>query len=219
MIVVAGGSSARFGADKLLVDIAGAPLITHTLQTVRDHVDQVVLVGRADNVETLQNLAPEITVVPGGKSRTESEIAGLRALEETFEEAFELIGIHDGARPLVSSRLVERLFATAGEVGGAVPVLKPAGLLVDRMTLEPVDDAVTVQTPQVFWGPDLIAAYREAEMVEARGHDTVDIVQRFSDLRIAAVPGEPENIKVTYRADIDLVERALVSQGTSSDFS
>ena len=44
MIVVGGGSSSRFGSDKLMTDVAGQPLIVHTIVALQDHVDVCVLV-------------------------------------------------------------------------------------------------------------------------------------------------------------------------------
>jgi 2-C-methyl-D-erythritol 4-phosphate cytidylyltransferase len=93
-------------------------------------------------------------------------------------------------------------------VGGAVPVLEPARPLVRRSDLGLVPGAVA-QTPQVFRGPALRAAYRMAAAQGFQGHDTADVVQAFSDLEIAAVSGDPGNLKVTYQSDLETVTAAL----------
>ena len=205
MIVVGGGTSSRFGDEKLLQEITGRPLIEHTVEAVKTSVNKCVLVARADLLARLERLGLDVDVVPGGSSRTLSEMAGLAALGREYD----IIGIHDAARPLVRSELVEELFAAAAETGGAVPVLQTDELLVDRRKLAPVDGAVRVQTPQVFRGPELLAAFVRAAEAGVDAHDTVEIVHRFGSLDIAAVPGADENIKVTYPEDLDVVEGIL----------
>lgn len=205
MIIVAGGTSSRFGGDKLMTPIAGMPLLVHTVAAVAPLVDICVLVCRQEHASAMGAIAPNVTLVPGGPTRTQSELAGLGALAGEID----LIGIHDGARPLVSSRLVNRLFDAAAETGGAVPVLAPERPLLRRSDLTPVREAAVAQTPQVFRGPELQSAYRAAAAKGFEGHDTADVIREFSDLRIAAVDGEPGNIKVTYQSDIDAVRAVL----------
>jgi 2-C-methyl-D-erythritol 4-phosphate cytidylyltransferase len=204
MIIVAGGDSSRFGGDKLMTPIAGKPLIVHTIAAVVGFADVCVLVCRQDQSEELIGALPDVIVVAGGPTRTQSEMAGLAALPVEMA----LIGIHDGARPLVSPALIELLFETAAKVGGAVPVLEPARPLVRRSNLAPVQAAMA-QTPQVFGGPALQSAYRTAAGQGFQGHDTADVVRAFSDLEIAAVNGDPGNFKVTYQSDLDAVRAAL----------
>ncbi len=205
MIIVAGGASSRFGGDKLMTPIDGLPLVLHTVAAVSGSVDRCVLVCRDDQIEWLTAVDADVVVVPGGKSRTGSELAGLAEIDEEVE----LTGIHDGARPLVGADLIERLFAMAAVVGGAIPVLEPTAPLLRSSDLAPVPGARLAQTPQVFRTRPLVAAYRRAFDEGFEGHDTADVVQAFSDLTIAAVDGDPDNLKVTYPADLDVVRRTL----------
>ena len=188
----------------MMIKIAGRPLVAHTVLALIDHVDTCVLVCRDDQVEDLAAAGLDARIVVGGATRTASEMAGLGAVDAGAD----LIGIHDGARPLVSGELIERLFSTAAKVGGAVPVLYPESTLIERETLDVVDAAV-VQTPQVFRGGVLASAYVEAAKAGFVGHDTVDIVQQHSNLEIATVPGEASNLKVTHPADLEVVRSRL----------
>jgi 2-C-methyl-D-erythritol 4-phosphate cytidylyltransferase len=205
MIIVAGGTSSRFGGDKLMTPIAGQPLVFHTVDAVAGLVDICVLVCREDQVDALQRIRPGVSVVRGGATRTRSELAGLEALRNDVD----LIGIHDGARPLISPGLIGLLFDTAAEVGGAVPVLQPSWPLIRRSDLGPLPGAAVAQTPQVFRAPALLMAYRAAAATGFEGHDTADVVQAFSDVTIAAVDGESGNVKVTHASDLDIVKAAL----------
>lgn len=199
MVVVAAGSGSRFSGDKTLTSVDGRPLVSLTVARVLPLVDEVVLVCRPDQRDALGHLG--VTLVDGGATRTDSEAAGLTALSAVHD----LIGIHDGARPNLFPGLVHRIFVAASTHGGAVPVLAPNSPIVDLDSGQVVSAAHSVQTPQVFSGPDLIAAFEDR--VDVNGHDTVDVVQRFGSVRIAAVAGDPRNIKVTYPADLARVIR------------
>lgn len=208
MIIVAAGSSTRFGSDKLMSEVAGRPLIAHTVAAIVGLADYCVVVVRADQQAALEAMELGVEVVPGGATRTESESAGLAAVPPS-----RLIGIHDGARPAVTAALIERLFEAAALSGGAVPALPPQAPLVDRDTLAPVGNAVAVQTPQVFWGTELQAAFKAARQEGFTGYDTADVVHEFTNLEITSVPGDPDNIKVTYPEDLEAVRQHLEDSG------
>lgn len=206
LIVVGGGSSTRFGDDKLLTEAAGAPLISHTIAAVAGAADVCVVVCRPETMDRISSLHPRVVVTAGGATRTASEIAGLAALDGEPD----LIGIHDAARPAVSTGMVRRLFDLAAQHGGAVPVLLSDALILDRATHLPVPGLGMAQTPQVFRGPALLAAYAEAAETGFEGDDTVEVMERFGEVEIVTVPGDRDNIKVTYPADLERV-RALLS--------
>lgn len=201
MIIVAAGTGERYGADKLWEDVGGRPLLAHTIEAVSSSVDTCVVVCRHDRLRDVEDLRLNVESVPGGPSRTASEMAGLAVLGPGHA----LIGIHDGARPIVRADLVEALFERADEVGGAVPVLQPNGFYLSKSDGRPLEDVVAVQTPQVFRGRELHTAFTSAARDGVTGHDTLALVRRFSDLRISAVPGDPDNIKVTYPEDLKKV--------------
>lgn len=205
MIVVGGGASTRFGDDKLMVEIDGRPLIEHTIDAVAGHVDICVVVCRAEIRSTVSARRPDVVVTAGGRTRTRSEMAGLAALGQEVD----LIGIHDAARPLVSTATVEALYETALREGGAVPLLAYEQIVVDRATLRPASGIHGAQTPQVFRGPELMAAYTRAREDGFEGHDTVEVMERFGGVRIVGIPGDPTNIKVTYPGDLEAVRSHL----------
>lgn len=209
MIVVAAGSGARFGDDKMMVRVAGLPLVAHTVAALSGHADRCILVCRPDQMPALSDLAPGVDLVPGGPTRTASEMAGLAAVGGPTR----LIGIHDGARPLVDHALVELLFETAAKVGGAVPIVDP-GPLVRRSDLAIIEGAVLAQTPQVFRGAGLVAAYEAAAAVGFVGADTAEVLRRFGTLEIGTVAGDPGNIKVTEPGDLERVRARLESLDT-----
>jgi 2-C-methyl-D-erythritol 4-phosphate cytidylyltransferase len=208
MIVVGGGSSTRFGTNKLLAEVAGRPLIAHTIDAVARHVDRCVVVCRAEITPRVEALSDGVTITQGGVSRTLSEMAGLAALGGEAD----LIGIHDAARPAVDGDLIDRLFSTAWDHGGAIPLIATEGMIIDRKTHRPVEGLRRAQTPQVFRGPDLMMAYVKAAQAGFEGHDTSEVMEEFSDVTIVGVPGDRANVKVTYPQDLDLVRATLTAR-------
>src|SRR5438067_8409918 len=116
-IVLAAGRSTRMGADKLLALLAGESVLLHTLRAFErcGDVDAIVLVGSA----SLPRTSKVIAVVPGGERRQDSVRAGLEALDDSFD----VVAVHDAARPLLDPDLIARGIALAREHGAAVPVV------------------------------------------------------------------------------------------------
>lgn len=58
--VLAGGASRRFGSDKALAPLGGAPMLDHVVTTLAPQVAQVVICGRSwGNLHTLRDASPE----------------------------------------------------------------------------------------------------------------------------------------------------------------
>jgi 2-C-methyl-D-erythritol 4-phosphate cytidylyltransferase/2-C-methyl-D-erythritol 2,4-cyclodiphosphate synthase len=155
-------------------------------------------------------------VVAGGARRQDSVAAGVAALGEG--EPGDVILVHDGARPLVSRALIERVAAAAAEHGAAIPVVPVAETLkrvehgriagtVDRAAL------AAAQTPQGVRRDVLARAWA---IEPPRGPTTwTDEAALLEACRIPvhAVPGESTNLKVTLPDDLARVEAALVARG------
>ncbi len=223
-IVLAGGAGTRLQAseNKVYLPVGGRPLLAWSLAAfdAAESIAQVVLVIRAEDTERAEALLAEhpvgklAAVVIGGTTRHASERAGLEVLAGDIDTGVvELVCIHDAARPFVRASLLERVLTAARRHGGAIP-----GLAVDAPVLlrtssgggaaEPVatDDLRRVQTPQAFRGPELLTAFRRAEVAGFAGVDTAETVARFSALDVHVVEGDRDNIKVTFVEDLFAVE-------------
>ena len=221
-ILLAGGKGARagFSANKAYVPIGGRPMISYSLQTLdrSPRVARLVLVIRPEDRRAAEQVVEQVGVatpwlmVAGGESRHASEYRGLEALSGDIAQGrVDLVAIHDGARPFVSPSLLHQLFHDADRYGGAVPTL-PVEVPTHRLTgkgeiaLLSQERLHKAQTPQVFSAPELLYAYRRAREAGFEGVDTAETVERFSDLRIRATPGDPENLKLTFPEDFALGE-------------
>ncbi len=199
-------------------------------------IDDIVLVvreadrGIAEEIAASLGLTKLRATVTGGDTRHDSERAGLESLATSIDSGeTDLVAIHDAARPFVSAELLARLLEAAAERGGAAPALPVGAPFLVRTTRASTDattrastDATTrastdatalrtddlrrMQTPQAFHATGLLAAYRAATAACSHGVDTAETVERFGDLTVVAVAGDPDNHKVTFADDLRTAE-------------
>ena len=212
-IVVAAGNSQRMGFDKLIADLGGRPLFIRTLERFENcpEVDEIVLVANEERIKQFSNLVEEFglkkvaAVVTGGSDRHLSVSKGL----EVLDEGVELIAVHDGARPLVSSSTISRamLLATkCGAVALAAPVVETLKKVdSDGLVVGSIDRTGlwTMQTPQIFRRDWLVAAY---ELVLARGARVTDETSaaEMAGFPVRLMQSGDWNVKVTYPSDLEL---------------
>lgn len=215
-VVLAAGRGTRFGGEesKVWAPLAGKPVLAHPLEAFAraNAVDEIVVVVRprdeARAASVVRGLPLPTRVVPGGERRLDSARAGVAAARG------EVVLIHDGARPLASLDLIQRVLAATLRHGAAVPVVPVADTVRyarEGFLAETLDRAelVLIQTPQGFRRELLVAGYAEADR---RGLDLPDDAAAVLLLGrpVAAVPGDPKNLKVTRREDLAVAERFLI---------
>lgn len=211
MIVVAGGSGTRMGAElpKQFIELNGLPILMHTLQHLyaMDAEMQLVLVLPEDQTDFWEQLChkhnwsvPHL-LANGGATRFLSVKSGLALV------GGKLVGVHDGVRPFISEEVVEACFAEADKTGAAIPVVPIVQSLrklegnesvaVDRNSYR------AVQTPQCFRTKLLKAAFEQARHVDYSDDATV---VEASGHQISMVKGNSENIKITSPIDLELAQ-------------
>jgi len=221
-IVPAAGVGIRMGANrpKQFLEVNGIPILALTLRTLQncDAVDRIIVVVPKDDLERCRKdvvehfrLGKVMEVIPGGERRQDSVRLGLDAAGEDFG----LVVIHDGVRPLVEGKLLEKVVLVATEHGAAV-----AGLQARETVKEADETGVVVrtldrsgiwliQTPQAF----SFAIIREAhERAQREGWpeatDDAALVERLG-VPVKIVRGSERNIKVTTPLDLDMVRFLL----------
>ena len=170
----------------------------------------MVAVVPADAVHDAEIAAVATTVVAGGETRSESVRSGLAAVPAGAAT----ICVHDGARPLASIALYERVAeAVTSGADGAVPGLAVTDTLkgIDRDVDPPMstgtfdrDGLVAVQTPQAFAAD----ALREAHAGGGQATDDAGLVEE-SGGRVVVVEGESTNIKITEPIDLAIAQLLL----------
>lgn len=205
VIIVAAGRGSRMGGEvpKQWQMLSGKPVLAHTLAAFAGL--RVLLVIHPEDRARAEALGVEL--VEGGATRDASVLAGLRALEGSGVEA---VLIHDGARPLVSRALIDRLVAALAVHQGAAPALPVSDALwrgAGGLVAGTVDRAGIwrAQTPQAFRFPPILAAHRTHPGGAA---DDVEVA-RAAGLDVAIVEGEESNLKLTFPGDFARAEAIL----------
>lgn len=223
-MVLASGAGTRVGADlnKVFLPLAGRRIVSWSLSAFAKvpEVGVLVLVTRPQDAELVREVVgagpAEVEVVHGGSSRQESELNALRHLAGRIGSgAIDTVLLHDGARPLVTPKLITEVLRVAREHGGAMPGLAADdvfGADGDILGARPAGTVVRAQTPQGFRAQPLLAAYERAASEGFEGTDTASVVERFSALPVHWVPGEEQNMKVTYPHDLLVAGQVLSTQ-------
>lgn len=229
-LILAAGSSVRFGRDKLTTLINGKPLISYSLKAFAEtpSISSIILVVPPKREEEFRQLVdsleiPQLTaitkIVTGGSNRHESVQHGLALLPAFID----FVAIHDAARPLITRNQIEHVCTAAYEHGAAALALPVTDTLhrVDRQgyaqgTIDR-EQLWSVQTPQVFRTPDLIDALNLKTNnfpPEKTPTDEVSLLQQHG-IKVALIENGEPNLKVTYPADLKLVEASLCNQRLS----
>ncbi len=215
VIVAAGTASRMQGVDKIMAPLKGEPVIVRTVRAFQecDAIREIVIVTRQELLVPIMDLChkfPKVTaVVVGGQDRQGSVMNGLNALSAKVK----LAAIQDGARPLVTWQLIDRVVRAANTYGAAAPAIPvkdtvkvvQGGVVLstpDRSTLQ------AVQTPQVFDFDLLRGALKKAEKDNAKITDDCSAVEN-TGFKVKIVQGDEKNIKITTPLDMKIAELFL----------
>lgn len=215
-VIVAAGSASRMGGiDKVMANLGGEPMILRTVRAFQncDAITSIVIVTREDLIRPISGLCRDmgkvVAVVAGGSSRQESVHLGLNALPKGMK----LAAVHDGARPLISWQVIDRVVRAANTYGAAAPAIpvKDTIKVVSGGLVKETSDRSTlmaVQTPQVFDFDLLRGALKKAEEDGAAVTDDCSAVER-TGMKIKIVEGDERNLKVTTPMDLKIAELLL----------
>ena len=218
-LVPAAGSARRMkGVNKLFLPLCGVPVLVRTLTALQmsRRVDEIIIATRQEDMEEVSRLCKEYAlskckkVVAGGATREASVLRA--ALEASRNTA--LFAVHDGARPLVTPDLVDRVIEKAAVCGAAAPAIAlkdtvkrvREGGEVERTIKR--DSLRAVQTPQVFDANLLKASLQAALESGAELTDDCSAVERLGKV-VFLTDGEEENLKITTPVDMLFAEAIL----------
>jgi 2-C-methyl-D-erythritol 4-phosphate cytidylyltransferase len=230
LIAAAGkGLRMRGRVKKPFIPLKGIPLLYYTLKTFEEFegVENIYLVlDEADFEYCMGEIIQKYGIkkvsqlVSGGERRQDSVWNGLRAMDGHCD----VVIVHDGARPFVSSEILQRLMAAmkdAQAVVTAIPALDTikrvdgTGIVVDTLQRNTL---FHIQTPQGFRYDLIHEAYRRAFKEGIEGTDDAYFVERMG-MPVKVIEGSSFNIKITTPEDIALAHYILqegkVAGGTS----
>ena len=222
-LVLAAGRGKRLGQtlSKAFVPLAGTPVVVHALRALAavPEIDRVVPVIAKRDLSRYGALTSQLATIPkladpvvGGAERQDSVRAGLDVLGDDFE----LVAVHDAARPLVRVGAVAAVIAAARANGAAilaVPVRDTikrvrAGRVVETPARA---ECFAAQTPQVFRVEVLREALAKAAADGVVGTDDAQIVERLG-VEVRVVEGDGDNLKLTQPDDLVVAERRLTGR-------
>lgn len=227
-IVLAAGAGRRIGGStaKVFLPLAGRPLLLRTLDRVFSarSIEQVVLVVAADEVarcETLLHSDNGLRGCPwllqiGGATRQQSAKRGLAKIGSDTD----IVMIHDGARPLVSSSLIDRCVKAAADKDAVVvglPVRDTIKMVSEDRRIQSTPERSSlweIQTPQVFRRELIVEAHEQAERDGVDVTDDAMLVERLGK-PVFIIDGERTNLKITVPEDVWLAE-SLIREGRVS---
>ena len=217
-VILAAGDSTRFGAEvnKLFHKVNGKELVLYPVKTFIENkkIDEVLIVSSGSNKPALEKLLAKyqsVSIILGGNSRQESEYCALQYLQNKATENC-LIVIHDAARSFMSSQLLTNLVSTAKEHGSAAPYLDNSKFYdIENNEIVTKRKIVDIQTPQVYRFKELFDCYSFLSKNNITGMvDTTESMFKFNKFKTHVIKGEESNLKITYKSDLDIIEKAVI---------
>jgi 2-C-methyl-D-erythritol 4-phosphate cytidylyltransferase len=198
---------------KQFIELQGKPVLMHTIEKFNAAIPEIniVLVLSSDYSEQWKILCDKYQftiphqITNGGETRFHSVKNGLALVPENC-----VVGVHDAARPLVSTQTILIAFETAAEKGNASPAIpltesirvvkNNANTAVDR------SNYLIVQTPQCFQSNLLKRAFLQD--YNPTFTDDASVLEAMGE-KINLIAGNCENIKITTPQDLIIAEALL----------
>lgn len=219
VIIAAGGRSTRFGGNlpKQLLRLGGQTILERSVDAFRrvPSVREIIVAVPAWVAEEpppgLLDAARAVVLVQGGDRRQDS-VANAAAL---LPDVADVVVVHDAARPLVTSDLIERTVAAAARHGAAIAAVhardtvKRAGADGMITATLPRDEIYLAQTPQAF----RLDVLRAALAIGGDATDEAALAER-AGYPVRVVEGDPGNFKITTREDLEMAERLIAGRSS-----
>jgi 2-C-methyl-D-erythritol 4-phosphate cytidylyltransferase len=222
--VVAAGRGTRVGGElpKQYLPVGGVPILLRSVRPFASHPDvaQVVVVLGSAEAERppaflVELMGDALSIAAGGRERSDSVAAGLRALGP----ACQIVLVHDGARPFVDRGVIDAVIGHARAGEGAVAALPVSDTIKEAMGSDPTLVGRTVpraglwraQTPQGFPRRLLEEAYARAGVGAGGATDDAALVEDCGGT-VRLVPDSPRNIKITTRDDLAVAEALAAAE-------
>ncbi|MCX7911115.1 MAG: 2-C-methyl-D-erythritol 4-phosphate cytidylyltransferase [Endomicrobia bacterium] len=207
-LILAAGLSKRAKTDKQFYKINGKYLIQHTVEKFIkiDEISEIILVLSKKNIKKYAHIFSneKIKLVEGGKTRMES----FTNASKNISNSVDVIIVHDGARPFVSTKLIKKIIYSSKKYSCAIPVipLKDTIKEINLKTLTVIKTVerskyFAVQTPQGY-------SYKVFKKIISQ-----KIPQNLTDdsqlaellrIKIHTIEGEETNIKITTPIDLKI---------------
>lgn len=208
--------------NKVLIPLLGQSVLLRSIRLFNHLIDGMILVCRHEDIHTMQaeadraDVSFQITLVTGGTTRQASVFNGLHAMREYLQaEPDDLVLIHDAARCLTPSFLIEKLIDSCKTFGSCIPGIPAVNTIKicdkDGIVEKTPDRSslFEIQTPQVFPFGLLFSAYQKASYEGYIATDDSSVMEKYG-FPVRVIPGSRYNIKITEKEDL-LIARAMLN--------
>ena len=213
-IILAAGSGTRFGEKKQFKKLNGKPIWNYSLKTFvqSKYVGEVVLVipqeflSEIQSSRTVKKLSNQIDIkiVKGGKSRQNSVMSGLSVVKNKYN----LVCIHDAARPFVRSSYIKKTVDACTEFDSSIvavaatDTIKKAENEIIKKTMDR-NYIWMAQTPQTFQKEKLLKAFKLFPQANITDESMIMELAGFST---KIIEGDANNLKITKAIDWELAK-------------
>lgn len=213
-IIVAGGSGSRMGQPKQFLPLGGKTVVETSLAAFLDiaEIEKVVLVLAPENIEKHgKRLASDrVKIVASGPTRMGSVRNGFKEIPEDVE----VVAVHDGARPMITAKIIREVLDEAMESGAALPAV-PVKDTLKKVTSKQLWISSTPARSS-FWAAQTPQCYRRELLEEALtkfadekdATDESQLVEKCGH-KVKIVPSSYENFKITTPEDLTMAEALM----------
>ncbi len=195
IILLAGmGRRMNIGKNKLLLEVDSHPLFYYTLEKFREFTNNIILVVSETDYDYFNSLNLGYLLVKGGSTRCESVLNGLRHVKT------DRVLIHDGARCLVSKRIIKECLESDADAYFVGVPLKNTVRYDSSFNFKDLDrkHLIDVQTPQ----GGLTKLFLESANVSKEVTDDISMLEDRSKVKL--ILGDDYNIKITTPFDLKI---------------
>ena len=219
-LILASGTGARcnLGFPKQFAKINDKTILEYTIEAFENHseIDEVLIVTSNENISIVKELSNKFSkvtqVIAGGETRKDSSYNGICAINETEAN----ILIHDGVRPLVSEEIISNCLKelkTKQAVCTAIDSTDTIFQINDKNIITTIPKRQFLkraQTPQCF----KLSVIKKAHQLANNDSnclvtDDCGLIQHYNLADIYLIEGSENNIKITYKEDLDFVKKIL----------
>lgn len=217
IITCAGSSSRMKGINKQFADVGGIPVIVRSILAFQnnENIGSIVISAKSEDIIKIQgflneyNLSKVTDIVCGGQTRADS----VKNAFNTLSVETDFVLVHDGARPLVSQDVINRVVDSLSlykAVACGVAVKDTIKKIKENKEIEKTVDRsklVAVQTPQAFSYPVYKSALNSVSDL-SQFTDDCALIESVGET-VYVTEGDYKNIKITTKEDL-IIANALI---------
>ena len=227
-LIFAGGIGSRMGkisVPKQFLEIDEVPILIHTINYFQEHelIDGIYIVMKDDYIEYTEELVEKyklskvLKIVKGGATGQDSIFEGLSAIASENDQENTNVLIHDGVRPVISSKIITNNINSVNEYGTGITsvlcnetvILSSDGKVIENAPRR--DNCFLAQAPQSFILKDILDLHKKERNSINPYDKVVDSASLFfkNNMQVHLVEGERGNIKVTTLEDYCILSSLL----------